>query len=254
MPCGRIVGNFRFRMAVPSTEDMWEPAGQPLIIVGGHALDYALTISRVTSNASAIAATALMVAREDIIVGIEPASGEWSRTQGTTHHVTDLALVKDKFFALPGVLAKLASAGPPGYIAGHLSVILQSCGTMIGMRSIEVSPNQTTPQVQFFPIGRVPASGGDKLRAAIVTNAANDIEYRFHGRGVNDPDAPGSWRPIGTWTPIPNGNSAICTPDTSISDLVLGNHLIECALALRMKSAGANPTGFLRVAAGLSYA
>ena len=251
MACGRVVGRFRFRVAVTSTVDMWEPIGQPLVIVGGHALDYALTISRVEGKVSAIPATALMVAREDTISSLEPATGSRATKQGTTHHVTDLAAVTDKFLALAGVVAKLTNAGQPGYVAGSLSVVLQACGTMFGTRQIEVSPSQSTAQPQFFPIGRVPAAGADKLRAAIVTNAAKDIEYRFHTRAVIDPDAPGDWTPIGSWRPVVDGNSAICTPDASVGKV--DAHQVECALALRAREAGTSPAGFMRVAAGLSY-
>jgi hypothetical protein len=252
MGCGRVVGRFRFRIAVTSAVDMWEPIGQPLVIVGGHALDYALTISRVTGSVSTIAATAMMTAREDMISSVEPAGGTRATAQGTTHHVTDLSAVTDKFLALPGVVARLTNVAQPGYVAGTLSVILQACGTMVGTRSIEVSP-QATSQPQFFPIGRVPAAGADKLRAAIVSNAAKDIEYRFHIRKVIDPDEPGDWTPNGSWAPLKDGNSAICTPDAPVGDVAAGSHQVELALALRTKASATSPSGFMRVAAGLSY-
>ena len=251
MGCGKVVGRFRFRIAVTSTVDIWEPISQPAVIVGGHAIDYALTISRVSGNVSAIPATALMAAREDTIASLEPASGTRATKQGTTHHVTDLTTVTDKFLALPGVVARLAAAGQPGYVAGSLSVVLQACGAMVGTRQIEVSPSQSTAQPQFFPIGRVPAAGADKLRAAIVINGAKDLEHRFHARPVIDPEAPGPWSPIGVWTPVADGNSAVCTPDVAVG--TLDAHHLEVALAVRATGGATSPAGFLRVAAGLSY-
>jgi hypothetical protein len=251
MGCGRVVGRFRYRVAVASTTDTWEPIGQPLVIVGGHALDYALTISRVVGNVAAVPATALMAAREDSIVSVEPASGTRAKAPGTTHHVTDLRSVTDKFLALPGVLARLAAAGSHGYVAGTLSVILQSCGTMIGTRQVEINPAQTVARPQFFPLGRVPASGADRLRAAIVANDAKAVEFRFHTRTLDDPDQPREWMPIGAWAPLADGNSAICTPDTGVGEL--DAHQVEVALAVRAASDDSAPSGFLRVAAGLSY-
>ena len=251
MGCGRVVGRFRFRTAVTSTVDTWEPIGQPLVIVGGHALDYALTIARVVGNVTAAPATALMAAREDNVASLEPASGARATKQGTTHHVTDLSAVTDKFLALPGVVAKLASGSSHGYVAGTLSVILQSCGTMVGTRSLEVSPGQSNAQPQFFPIGRVPASGADKLRAAIVANGAKGLEFRFHTRAVNDPDDPGTWSPVGAWTPLADGNSAIGTPDAAVG--VIDAHQVELAFAVRAAAGATTPAGFVRVAAGLSY-
>jgi hypothetical protein len=76
MGCGKVVGRFRFRIAVTSTVDIWEPISQPAVIVGGHAIDYALTISRVSGNVSAIPATALMNRRA--------APGPRSRARRTT--------------------------------------------------------------------------------------------------------------------------------------------------------------------------
>ena len=86
-------------------------------------------------------------------------------------------------------------------------------------------------------------------------NAVNDVDYLFYARGVNDPDNPGSWVAIGAWATLANGMNAICTTDATVSGVTPANfHLLEFAVALRLKTGGANPAGFLRVAAGLSYA
>lgn len=254
MACGQIVGKFRFRVAANSTVDTWEPIGQPLVIVGGRVLDYALTVSRLTENIEVAPATALMTARDDQIDVVEVASGERAVASGTTHHVTDLAKQTNRFLAQPGVAARLKAPGEPGYVTGTLSVILQSCGTLAGTRAIEVSPNQTNKRPQFFAIGRVPGAGAESLRAAIVSNSVKDVEYRFQARRVDDPDAPGSWVPLGAWKQIEDGHSAVCSSDIPIDGQVADGHQLECGVAVRARSGGAAaPNGFLRIAAGLSY-
>jgi hypothetical protein len=255
MACGRFVGRFRFRVPVQSSSEMWEPIGQPLVIVGGHTLDYAMTIATASDGATAIPATALMAAREDEIAEIRTASGDWSAKMGTTHHVSDLEGAPDRFLAQPGVFARLARDARPGYVAGTLSIVLHACGAMIGTRSIEAAANQTADRPQLFPIGRVPAAGADKLRAAVVANAVNGLEYRFEGRGVNDPDAPSAWRPITRWAFLEDDHSAICVPDAQVDALApREHHQLEFAIAIRLRAGAENPSGFLRVAAGLSYA
>jgi hypothetical protein len=224
------------------------------MIAGSKALDYALTIRQVTGNAAAIPATALMAARPEVVSSLAAASGTYTSTQTTTHHATDTSLVTDKFLAQAGVLAKLSSGTIQAYIAGELSVVHRACGTRIGVRKIEVISNQTNGAPQFYPLGRVPASGADKLRAALLANTINDIDYQFQVRGVNDPENPGSWTAIGSWTTLANGASATCTTDASVSGVSPGNyHTLEFAVALRLKTAGSGPAGFLSVGAGLSY-
>jgi hypothetical protein len=241
-------------MVVPTTQDGWLQLGKPLLITGSKSLDYALTLTQVNGLATAIPATALMVARPEVIFGITAASGSYATATGTTHHTTDTSAVTDKFLAQFGILSKLSSGTTQGYVAGYLSVIHRMCGTSIGSRSIEIEPNQTNGAPKYYLLGRVPASGADKLRAAIVGNAVNDIDYLFYVRGVNDPDNPGSWVAIGTWATFSNGAFGICTTDASVSGVTPANyHLLEFAVALRLKTAGANPAGFLRVSAGLSF-
>ncbi|MEQ1508413.1 MAG: hypothetical protein ABMB14_39650 [Myxococcota bacterium] len=254
MACGMTVGRFPFTSWVTSLNDQWNPVGKEMTIVGGQELDYALTLTRVTSNATAIAATALMAARPDVVFGVNAASGAYAGAQGSTHHVTTLSTVNDKYLAQAGVLTKLASGATPGYISGYLSVVLRACASRIGTREIEVDPNQTNGAPRTYRLGRVPASGADKLRAAIVTNAAKDLEYLFFVRGVNDPDAPGVWVAIGTWAALADGASAICTTDAAVSVVTPSSyHMLEFGFAIRMKLGGSAPAGFVRVIAGLSY-
>ncbi|MEQ1502629.1 MAG: hypothetical protein ABMB14_10380 [Myxococcota bacterium] len=249
-----FIGRFPFTISVSSINDQWEPLSKVMTIVGGQELDYALTVTRVTSNATAIAATGLMVARADTLFGVNAASGAYAGAAGTTHHATTLSTVTDKYLAQAGVLAKLASGATPGYISGWLSVVLRACSAQIGTREIEIDPGQTNAAPRYYPLGRVPASGADKLRAAIVSNAVKDLEYLFYVRGVNDPDAPGAWVAIGTWTGLTDGASAICTTDASVAAVTpTSYHQLEFALAIRLKAAGSGPAGFLRVIAGLSY-
>lgn len=253
MACGRVLGRFPFSMVVPSVQDGWMQLGKPMLISGSKSLDYALTLTQLTGLATAIPATALMIARPEVIFGITAASGSYSNTITTTHHATDTSLVTDKFLAQFGIFSKLSAGTTPGYVAGYLSVVHRTCGTSIGSRAIDIEPNQTNGAPKYYLLGRVPASGADKLRAAIVGNAVNDIDYLFYVRGVNDPDNPGSWVAIGTWATFTNGMFGICTTDASVSGVTPANyHLLEFAIALRLKAAGANPGGFLRVSAALS--
>ena len=178
MACGRTVGKFRFRVVAGSAADTWEPIGQPLVIVGGHVLDYALTVSTLTGGITVAPATALMVAREDQVDAIDVAGGPRATAPGTTHHVTDLTKVGNRFLAQPGVAASRGPVGDDGYATGTLSIILQSCGALVGTRAVEVNPNQTYERPQIYPIGRVPAAGAESLRAAIVYNSVNDLQHR----------------------------------------------------------------------------
>jgi hypothetical protein len=254
--CGSVLGQFPFTISVTSTQEVWQPVSRPIMIVGSKALDYALTIRQLTGGAVAIPATALMTARPEVIGSLAAASGSYANAQATTHHVTDTSGITNSFLAQPGLLAKLSGAGNASYISGVLSVIHRACATPIGSRAIEVDPRLTNAAPQTYPLGRVPASGGDKLRAAIVANAMNKIEYLFYVRGINDPDAPGAWVALNTstWTTIADGSSAICHADASVSSVTPANyHLLEFAIALRLIAAQSGPAGFLRVAAGMSY-
>lgn len=254
MACGNLLGRFAFSQLVPSTQDGWLQLGKTIQIVGSKSLDFALTLNQVAGLATAIPATALMVARPEVIYGITAASGSYASSAGTTHHTTDTSAVTAKFLGQFGILSKLSSGTTPGYVAGYLSVIHRICGTNIGSREIEIEPNQTNGAPKFYLLGRVPASGGDKLRAALIGNTINDIDYLFYVRGVNDPDNPGSWVAIGTWTTFSNGAFGICTTDASVSGVTPANyHMLEFAIALRLKTGGTGPAGFLRVSAGLSY-
>jgi hypothetical protein len=86
-------------MVVPSIQDGWLQLGKPLLISGSKSLDYALTLTQVTGNATAIPATALLVARPEVIASIGAASGSYSNSATTTHHTTDTSLVTDEFLA-----------------------------------------------------------------------------------------------------------------------------------------------------------
>jgi hypothetical protein len=87
-----------------------------------------------------------------------------------------------------------------------------------------------------------------------VIENATDLEYRWYVRGVNDPDAPGSWTELGAgWTAITNGNTAVCTADTSVSGVTRSSyHRLDVALAVRLKSGGASPSGAIQATAALS--
>jgi len=94
MPCGRLVGRFRFRIPVVGTREMWEPVGNPLAIVGGHSLDYAMTIAAASGDVSAVPATALMAAREDDVAEIRKGLGD--RLQQIETRMTQISAKLDQ--------------------------------------------------------------------------------------------------------------------------------------------------------------
>jgi hypothetical protein len=253
--CAQRVAVHRFRIWVSSSQDLWSGVGDVLQISGGQEIDIAMTIERATGNAVAIPGVASIVARAEVPSLPSAATGSYTGTQGTTHHDFDLSTTTDKYMARVGVLAKLSGGTTDGWVEGTISIVLRRCAVPIGQRSLEVSPDQSTGSPSPSLLGIVPASGADKLRAALVCNAINDVEYLFQVRGMNDPDAPGAWTALGTWTALTNGNSAVCHADVSVSGVTPGSwHLLQYAIALRLKTGGSNPAGFLKVAASQSYA
>ncbi|MEZ5333596.1 MAG: hypothetical protein R2991_16535 [Thermoanaerobaculia bacterium] len=256
MPCPMVVGRFPFALPVTSSEESWQPLSKPLVIVGGESLDFALTISRATGNAKGIPGAAYLTARPDISGTPSEASGSYSGSQGTTHHAFDLSGTDDEYFAQAGILTKLDGGSTAGFIQGYLSVHLRACAMPIGQRFVEVRGDQTTtPSTDL--LGRVPASGAASLRAALVCNGINDIEYRFFVRGVNDPEEPEStWTGLGAgYTALPESTPmAICQSDLSVSGVTPSNfHELDFSIRLKLTGGGSTPTGSVKVSAGLSY-
>jgi hypothetical protein len=234
---------------------MFLPIGDPFPITGASGVDFSLTLSNVGSNGQAIPAVALIVARPELMDAPAAASGSYGTATGTTHHITDLSGVSNKFMAQAGVFVSLASGTTPTFLTGILRANLVACSRAVGRRAIEVPSNQTYADPTMYLLGRVPASSANNLRAALIMEGSKDIEYRFMVRGVNDPDAPGSWTALGTvYTAFSDGNSATCAADVSVSGVSPSSyHTLEFGLALRMRSGGSSPAGQLRVMATLSY-
>ena len=179
MACGRTVGKFRFRVVAGSAADTWEPIGQPLVIVGGHVLDYALTVSTLTGGITVAPATALMVAREDQVDAIDVAGGPRATAPGTTHHVTDLTKVGNRFLGAsrwwwrvqdPSV----TTAMPPARCRSSSSRAKRWSGH-VPSRRIPIKPTSGPRSIQSVA---VPAAGAESLRAAIVYNSVNDLQHR----------------------------------------------------------------------------
>lgn len=237
---------------------MWLSLGPSFQIPGGDAVDFALTVQRVTGDAQAIPGTQTAAAIEQNPDAPSAASGSYNATSGsTTHHQTDLSSTTNKMIARGGVIVKLGAGATPGWIEGTLSVMLSACAKNIGTRSIEIPAALATATPSFYILGRVPACNAGSLRAALVSTDANDLQYLFFVRGVNDPDAPGTFVALngGTWTDITDGNTAVCVADLSVSGVTPANyHQLDVMIAIRLKSGGSGPTGIVRVAAAMSYA
>lgn len=256
MACPRSIGEFPFRAAVLSTTEMWLGLGRSFQIAGADTVDFALTVRRLTGDAEVIPGLQTAAALEQAPDAPSAAGGSWNATSGsTTHHQSDLSTTTDKMLAQAGVLVKLTGA-TPGWIEGTLSVQLAACARSVGVRTIEIPAALAASTPSFYLLGRVPACNADALRAAIVATDANDLEYLFFVRGVNDPDAPGSFQALsGSWTTIADGNSATCKADMSLSGVVTTSsfHQLDVMVAVRLKSGGSAPTGIVRVGAAMSY-
>lgn len=256
MGCPRLVVDVPFRIWVASAADVWESLGGVVGIAGATAFDYRLTVSRITGNVRAIPAAQLIEARDDVPGSPTAAGATYATAVGSTHHSTDLTAATDRYLARVGVLANLSGGTTAGYVEGRLAVYVAQCHTVIGQRRIEIPAAQTNGAPTTVVIGRVPAPSADKVRAAVVATDVKDVEYVFAVRGVNDPEAPGSWVVLnaGTYTALVDGNSATCASDKSVSTVVPGNyHDLDVGFRFRTKAAGSNPTGVLRVAAAMSY-
>ena len=255
MACPRALFRMPFDIQVTSTADILRLLGREITIVGADAFDFALTVSRQTGLARVVPVAATMVARPDRVDTILTANGGYATVQGTTHHVVDLSTTTGHFLAQIGVVANLSSGTTPGYVTGYVDAYISQCMTMIGQRGIEISGQSDATTPNYYILGRVPARSAGSLRAAIIAEGVNVSEFRFMVRGVNDPDAPTAWTPLGTgFTTLANGSSAVCFADASVSGITPANyHELDFAIAIQKQAIGSNPTGRLKVSAGLSY-
>ena len=252
--CGVVIVDEEFELAVPSTQVVPTMLGKRFLFVGAKDIDFRLTIYRITSNVQAVAAIADMIARGDLVASLNNATGTVASSAAIWHFTYDCTTTTTKFLGQAAVAAQLASGTTAGYVKGRLRGVLRACQNGAGNRMIEIDPNQTNGAPHVYPLGRVPASGADKVRAAIIANAVKDIEVIVYVRGIVDPEAPGSWVAIGTYTALADGASAICIADASMSGVTPASyHELEIGLAVRLKSGGSAPAGFLKALAGVSY-
>jgi hypothetical protein len=184
------------------------------------------------------------------------ATGSYVTASGTTEHLTySLTGTTDRMFAQIGALGDLSGGATPGFVRGRVRAYLSQCSAMLRPVRIAASPQSDATNPSMHILGRVGASGATSVRTGLVIDGAKDIEYRLFGRGVNDPDKPGTWTGLGGgYTSITDGNTATCLGDLALSGLSPSSyHELEIALGLRMKSGGSGPAGFLRVISGVGY-
>lgn len=254
MACGVTLFSEEFDLPIPSTQANVKFLGPKFALVGAKDVDFLLELYRLTSNGQVVPVVADMIARTDLVSTLNNATGTVGTAAGAWHFVYDCTTTTNKYFGQCGIAGQLASGTTPGYAKGRLTAILRACAAPGGGRQIEVDPNQTFAAPHIYPLGRVPAAGADKVRLALVVNAAKDLEYVILARGVVDPEAPGAWVTIGSFAALSDGASGVCTTDASLSGVTPASyHLLELAVAVRMKSGGSAPAGFVKAVAGVSY-
>lgn len=255
MACPRHLFRVPFEIFLQGTNDMFIPLGREFNITGATAVDFAVTVSRVTGTARVVGAVALITARPEEMDAPAQAAGGYTSTQTTTHNTFDLSTVTNKYLAQAGIIGNLSSAGSPAYASGYVDVTVSQCMAMVGQRKIEVTPQLDTTNPTYFVIGRVPANSANEVRAAVIAEGIQNVDYRFVVRGVNDPDAPGAWQALGAgYTTLGAGNSGTCYPDTALSGAITpaNFHQLEFGLALK-KTATGTAEGQIRVALTQSY-
>jgi len=255
MACPHTLFSMEFEMTLTSPDDIWRPLGGPVVIAGASGFDLLVTLRTVSGNARVIAAWQPIAARPNAGGTVTAAAGSYTSTVTSTKNTIDTSGVNDKFLAQLGVLGNLTTGTTPAYVTGVLTARVSRCMKMLGERRIQASGSSTNANPDMYLLGRVPAANASELRAALVADGMKDMEYRFFVRGCLDPETPGAWVALNSgYTGFTDGNSAVCHSDTAVSTVIPANwHDLEFAIALRMKSGGTAPSGFLRVLAALSY-
>ncbi len=256
--CTRHLGEFRFNLFVTSTTPLFLPLGPRVCSVGQDSVSYALHLLQASGDAAAIPGQQLF--GQSLMGPATPteATGSYNGTAGSSSHASyDSSGQTSKFWYQPGVWVKLDGGSTPGFIDGVLAVAIDTNGSLIGERDIEVSPAEDTSHPNLYTIGpMVPRLGATNFRAVISGNEVSDMAWRFYARLANDPNKPIAMEGLGTgftdFSPS-SGLVELNTGNLSVTGLTSFSsyQLLQFILALKMKNSGANPTGFFKVIGAL---
>jgi hypothetical protein len=250
------IGTWPFVIRVTSTSAIQVLLSDPFDIPGGQKLVLLVEIDMAGSDAEGRPIVALCEANPRVLDSIT-AVGTATDVNARFEH--DLSSTTGSYTVRVGMAGNLDSSSTPGELRGRLTAILYANKVDVGERDIEVPPGLTSSPSLFY-LGRIPATGLSKLRAALYGSGftANTVQWELYVRGVNDPASPAN-----SFVRAKSGGSAtafgssvnpnVCSDDVTVDNITVADFAwVDVALALTIGSSS-GPTGMLHVKVGGSY-